>query len=80
MLINGSRLVSVAVPVLLGLLEPMDVLGNYNVVKQLKNVSPLLLSEQLQDLLTSCKLLNQIFNTLDMQAKALHEKRKKRED
>lgn len=39
-------------------LQPMDTLGNYNLVKQLKNVSPLLLQEQLADLLSSCKLLN----------------------
>lgn len=39
-------------------LEQIDGMGNYNMRKQLDQVSPLLLKEQLWDLQMSCRLLN----------------------
>ena len=47
-------------------LSPLDDLGHFNTIRQLENMNPLLLNEQLQDLITGCKLLNQIFETLDL--------------
>ena len=43
-------------------------------------MNPLLLNEQLQDLITNCKLLNQIFETLNLQARRIFERRVKKED
>lgn len=43
-------------------------------------MNPRLLSEQLQDLITNCKLLNQIFETLNLQARRIFDRRVKKED
>jgi len=61
-------------------LPPLDEMGHYNTIKQLENMNPRLINEQLQDLITNCKLLHFIFEKLDFQAKSIFEKRVKRDD
>tara|TARA_B110000285_G_C15125569_1_gene619986 strand:+ start:1458 stop:1739 length:282 start_codon:yes stop_codon:yes gene_type:complete len=60
-------------------LEPYDILGNYNLVEQLRNSSELLLN-QYDSLITACKKIHQIFVTLEVQKSTFLNMKKKAND
>lgn len=57
-------------------LDPKDHMGNYNIQLQIQEKSPRLL-KQFEELQNACLLISQIFASLDLQAKKLHEQRRR---
>lgn len=58
-------------------LDPLDLFGNFNLLNQILDKSPLLVETQLQDLQNHCRLVHQVFISLDIQVQSYLSKREK---
>lgn len=46
-------------------IDPKDILGNFNLEQQLMSINPIIVEQQYVDLFSSCRLVGQIYNTLE---------------
>ena len=61
-------------------LDPLDILGNFNIVQQIEEKHPIMIEQQLQDLVNSCRILNEVFLGLDVLVQRYLAKRSKSTD
>lgn len=47
-------------------LDPVDIMGTFNLAEQIEEKSPMLLEQQMVDLVNNCRLIHQIFISLDI--------------
>ena len=58
-------------------IDPKDILGNFHLEAQLNNINPIIVEEQYLDLFNTCRIIGQIYNSLDSKASGLYKARTK---